>query len=235
MADITNTTSSTQPNYAAMGIATTASQTAPKVSSTGTKTTLDQSDFLALMTAQLKNQDPFNPVDNTQMVAQMAQFSSVAGISQMNSTLSGIATKLGGSSAADAMSYVGKTVLVPGTTAYPRSDGSLDGAVELDKDATQVTVSIADANGGTVRQLQLGATKAGSAEWSWDGKDEDGNAVTNGPFTVSVAAANANTDISSRSLVWAPVQSVSLPSSGTPTLKVVGVGNVKPADVRSAT
>ncbi|WP_210357528.1 flagellar hook assembly protein FlgD [Sphingomonas beigongshangi] len=235
MADITNTTSSTQPNYAAMGIATTASQTAPKVSSTGTKTTLDQSDFLALMTAQLKNQDPFNPVDNTQMVAQMAQFSSVAGISQMNSTLSGIATKLGGSSAADAMSYVGKTVLVPGTTAYPRSDGSLDGAVELDKDATQVTVSIADANGGTVRQLQLGATKAGSAEWSWDGKDEDGNAVTNGPFTVSVAAANANTDISSRSLVWAPVQSVSLPSSGTPTLKVVGVGDVKPADVRSAT
>ncbi|WP_353847645.1 flagellar hook assembly protein FlgD [Sphingomonas sp.] len=235
MADITNTTSSTQPNYAAMGIATTASQTAPKVSSTGTKTTLDQSDFLALMTAQLKNQDPFNPVDNTQMVAQMAQFSSVAGISQMNSTLSGIATKLGGSSAADAMSYVGKTVLVPGTTAYPRSDGSLDGAVELDKDATQVTVSIADANGGTVRQLQLGATKAGSAEWSWDGKDEDGNAVTNGPFTVSVAAANANTDITSRSLVWAPVQSVSLPSSGTPTLKVVGVGDVKPADVRSAT
>ena len=235
MADITNTTSSTQPNYAAMGIATTASQTAPKVSSTGTKTTLDQSDFLALMTAQLKNQDPFNPVDNTQMVAQMAQFSSVAGISQMNSTLSGIATKLGGSSAADAMSYVGKTVLVPGTTAYPRSDGSLDGAVELDKDATQVTVSIADANGGTVRQLQLGATKADSAEWSWDGKDEDGNAVTNGPFTVSVAAANANTDISSRSLVWAPVQSVSLPSSGTPTLKVVGVGDVKPADVRSAT
>lgn len=235
MADITNTTSSTQPNYAAMGIATTASKTAPKVSSTGTKTTLDQSDFLALMTAQLKNQDPFNPVDNTQMVAQMAQFSSVAGISQMNSTLSGIATKLGGSSAADAMSYVGKTVLVPGTTAYPRSDGSLDGAVELDKDATQVTVSIADANGGTVRQLQLGATKAGSAEWSWDGKDEDGNAVTNGPFTVSVAAANANTDITSRSLVWAPVQSVSLPSSGTPTLKVVGVGDVKPADVRSAT
>ena len=72
-----------------------------------TKTTLDQSDFLTLLTTQLKNQDPFAPMDNTQMVAQMAQFSSVAGISQMNSTLSGIATKLGGSSAADAMSYVG--------------------------------------------------------------------------------------------------------------------------------
>ncbi|MGR6330584.1 flagellar hook assembly protein FlgD [Sphingomonas sp. XXL09] len=226
---------STTTDYASMGIATTASLTTPKVSTTGNKTTLDQSDFLALMTAQLKNQDPFNPVDNTQMVAQMAQFSSVAGISQMNTTLTGLATKLGGSTAADAMSYVGKTVLVQGTTAYARSDGSLDGAVELDKDATQVTVSIADANGGTVRQLQLGATKAGSANWQWDGKDEDGNAVTNGPFTISVAAANANTDIAANSLVWAPVESVSLPSSGSPVLKVVGVGDVKPADVRSAT
>ncbi|MCH3755850.1 hypothetical protein LZC13_09515, partial [Campylobacter coli] len=113
MADTTTSVTGTQPNYAAMGIATTASQSAPKVSTAGTKTTLDQSDFLALMTAQLKNQDPLSPVDNTQMVAQMAQFSSVAGIIQMNTTLSGIATKLGGSSAADAMSYVGKTVLVP--------------------------------------------------------------------------------------------------------------------------
>lgn len=230
MADTTTTTT----DYSKLGIATTASTSKPKVSTTGTKTTLDQSDFLALMTAQLKNQDPFNPVDNTQMVAQMAQFSSVAGISQMNATLSGLATKLGGSTAADAMSYVGKTVLVPGSTAYPRADGTVDGAVEIDKDATQVTVSIADANGGTVRQLQFGATKAGSANWSWDGKDEDGNAVKNAPFTVTVTAANANTDIATRGLVWAPVESVSLPSSGTPTLKVVGVGDIKPGDVRSA-
>src|SRR4051812_21948394 len=64
-----------------------------------TKTTLDQSDFLTLLPTQLKNQAPFEPMDNTQMVAQMAQFSSVAGISEMNKTLTGVATKLGSTTA----------------------------------------------------------------------------------------------------------------------------------------
>ena len=67
----------------------------------GGKSTLGQSDFLTLMTAQMKNQDPFDPVDNTQMVAQMAQFSSLAGISEMNTTLQAIATKLGATSTTD--------------------------------------------------------------------------------------------------------------------------------------
>ena len=84
-------------------------------------TTLDQSAFLTLLTAQLKNQDPFAPMDNTQMVAQMAQFSSVAGISEMNTTLASIATKLNATTPADAMNYVGKTVLTEGTTAYGRT------------------------------------------------------------------------------------------------------------------
>lgn len=58
------------------------------------KTTLDQSDFLALMSAQLKNQDPTKPVDNTEYVAQMAQFSTVSGIAESNTTLAAIAAKL---------------------------------------------------------------------------------------------------------------------------------------------
>ena len=75
---------------------------------------MDQSDFIALMIAQMKNQDPFEPVDNSQMVAQMAQFSSLAGISEMSSTLKSIAEKLGGTSSNDALAYVGKTVLTEG-------------------------------------------------------------------------------------------------------------------------
>ncbi len=224
----------TATDYASMGLRTTDVAQQPTVTKNGTKTTLDQSDFLALMTAQLKNQDPFNPVDNTQMVAQMAQFSSVAGISQMNATLTGLATKLGATTATDAMSYVGKTVLVEGDTAYPRASGGIQGAVEIDKAADEVSVSITDADGGTVRQLKLGKHEAGTVTYDWDGKDGEGNAVTNGPFTVSVSASNANSEIASRSLVWAPVESVSLPSSGSPVLKVVGVGNVDPDDVRSA-
>jgi flagellar basal-body rod modification protein FlgD len=58
------------------------------------KTTLDQSDFLALMSAQLKNQDPTKPIDNSEYVAQMAQFSTVSGIAQSNTSLAAIAAKL---------------------------------------------------------------------------------------------------------------------------------------------
>jgi flagellar basal-body rod modification protein FlgD len=200
-----------------------------------TKTTLDQSDFLTLLTTQLKNQDPFEPMDNTQMVAQMAQFSSVAGISEMNKTLAGVATKLGSTTASDAMAYVGKTVLTEGSTAYPKSTGGLDAAVELDTDATQVSIAISDANGGMLRQLQLGAQKAGTTSFGWDGKDGAGNVAGSGPFTITALATAGDKTVTSRTLVWAPVESVSLPSSGSPVLKVVGVGDVQPADVRSAT
>ncbi len=199
------------------------------------KTTLDQSDFLTLLTTQLKNQDPLSPMDNTQMVAQMAQFSSVAGISEMNKTLTGVASKLGSTSASDAMSYVGKTVLTAGSTAYPRSTGGLDGAVEIDDAATQVNVSISDANGGAVRQLQLGAQAKGTVNFDWDGKDASGNDVGAGPFTITALATAGDKTVTSRTLVWAPVESVSLPSSGTPKLKVVGVGDIDPSAVRSAT
>lgn len=60
----------------------------------GTSQQMDQSDFLRLMTAQLSQQDPFNPVDNQQMVAQMAQFSSLAGISETNTVLAQISEQL---------------------------------------------------------------------------------------------------------------------------------------------
>ena len=157
---MTTTTSTSGSSFdttlANLGIKRAASNTGTTTASgastvTGvTKTTLDQSDFLTLLTTQLKNQDPFAPMDNTQMVAQMAQFSSVAGISEMNSTLKSLSTKLGATTATDAIGFVGKTVLTPGNTAYGRSSGGLSGEVELDKDATGVVVTIANANGQTL-------------------------------------------------------------------------------------
>lgn len=204
--------------------------------STTTKKTagsLDQSDFLTLMTAQLKNQDPFNPVDNTQMIAQMAQMSSVSGIAEMNTTLSAIATKLGATSSADALAYVGKTVLTAGDTAYPRTSGGIAGAVELAGDATDVNVSITDANGQVLKNIELGKQSAGTVAYDWDGKDDAGQAIGGGPYTVTVSASNAGATVGATGLVWAPVESVSLPAGGDPTLVVTGLGQVKPAAVRS--
>lgn len=196
-------------------------------------TTLDQSSFLTLLTAQLKNQDPFAPMDNTQMVAQMAQFSSVAGISEMNTTLASIATKLNATTPADALNYVGKTVLTEGTTAYGRTSGGLSGQVELDTAATNVSVTIADAHGAVLKTLSLGPQKAGTASYDWDGKTDDGQEAGAGPFTISVGALDGSNVTTARSLVWAPVQSVSMPANGTPVLSVAGLGQVQLSAVRS--
>jgi len=194
--------------------------------------TLASGDFLKLMTAQLNNQDPFSPVDNTQMVAQLAQISSTSGIAEMGTTLKAIQDKLGATTASDALAYVGRTVLTEGSTAYGRSAGGLAGAVELDKDATDVTVSIRDVNGQTVNTLSLGAQKAGTASYDWNGKTSSGEYAGPGPFTVSIDAANGGETVSSRSLVWAPVAAVSVPASGAPVLTVPGIGQVAVSAVR---
>jgi flagellar basal-body rod modification protein FlgD len=214
-----------------LGINRTSTAKNPNTASLG-KSTLGQSDFLRLMTAQMKNQDPFSPVDNTQMVAQMAQFSSVAGISEMNQSLAGIAAKLGSTSTADAMGYVGRTVLTKGTTAYERTSGGIAGAVDLASDATDVNVSIADKDGRVVRNIQLGESKAGTATYSWDGTDGAGNKIANGPYKVSVEAAKGSVIVPAESLVWAPVESATLPANGEPVLNVTGLGEVAPSASR---
>ena len=194
-------------------------------------TTLGQADFLKLMTAQMQNQDPFNPTDNTQMVAQMAQFSSLAGISEMSTTLKAIATKLGSTSASDAMAYIGKTVLTAGDTAYGRTSGGLAGSVELGADATAVSVTISDASGRVLHSAALGAHAAGTVGYDWDGKDLDGADAGTGPFTVAVNARDGSRSVAATNLVWAPVESVST-ASGAAVLTVPGIGQVPVTAVR---
>lgn len=206
---------------------------APILPASAANQSLDQSDFISLMIAQMKNQDPFNPVDNTQMVAQMAQFSSLAGISEMSSTLKSIADKLGASSASDALSYVGKTVLTEGSVAYPRTDGGFSGQIELDNDATGVTLTIAGPDGQVLKSVDLGAQAKGNVSFDWDGTTDDGESAGDGPFVITASARDGSTAIPSRTLVWAPVTSVSMPSGGEPILSLPGIGQVPISAVRA--
>ena len=214
-----------------LGIARSGSAASPTVQTQAQSQTLGQADFLRLMTAQLKNQDPFSPVDNTQMVAQMAQFSSVAGISQMNSTLTAIADKLGAGSASDALAYVGRTVLTQGNVAYGRSSGGIAGAVQLGDDASNVAVAIQDASGNLIKTLSLGPQDKGTVSFDWDGKTEAGEDAGSGPFTVTTYAQNDGTTVASQALVWAPVAAVSMPSNGETQLTLPGIGQIPVSDV----
>ena len=211
-----------------LGISRTGTSTATSSGST----TLGQEDFLKLMTAQLQNQDPFNPVDNSEMVAQMAQFSSLAGQTEMNSTLKAIADKLGATSPSEALSWSGKTVLTAGDTAYARTGGGLSGAIELGGDATDVKIAISDSNGKTLKTVDLGAQSQGTLNFDWDGTTDDGSAAGDGPFKLTVVAQGKDGAVTATPLVWAPVTSVSLPATGDPVLNVLGVGQISPSAVR---
>ncbi|HEX8382286.1 MAG TPA: flagellar hook capping FlgD N-terminal domain-containing protein [Sphingomonas sp.] len=204
--------------------------TGPVVKAAGSQS-LGQNDFLKLLTAQLKNQDPFEPVDNTQMVAQMAQFSSLAGISEMGTTLKSIADRLGGTTSAEALGYVGRTVLTEGATAYGRSTGGIEGAVELDGAATDVTVTLSSVDGQVLKTLRLGKQPAGTASFDWDGRTDAGGDAGAGPFTVTAQASGAKGEVTARTLVWAPVQTVSM-NAGSPVLDVAGLGPIPVTAVR---
>ena len=212
-----------------LGIGSTANAAAR--TATSRSQTLGQADFLKLMTAQMKNQDPFDPVDNTQMVAQMAQFSSLAGITEMSSTLKAIADKLGATSTQDAVGYIGRTVLTEGDVAYGRTTGGLAGAIELGAAASNVTVSISNANGELLRTVDLGAQDAGTIAYEWDGKDGSGADAGAGPFTIAISANDGTQSVPATGLVWAPVHSVST-TTGQAVLTLPGIGEVPASAVR---
>jgi len=197
---------------------------------------LTANDFIKLLTAQLKNQDPTAPVDSTQQLTQLAQFSQVTGISEMNTTLKAIQEQLsnssGTTSAADAISYAGRNVLVPGDVAYPRTSGGIAGAIELGDNATAVNVSIQSADGAVLKTIQLGPQTKGTVNFDWDGITDAGTPAGDGPFKVAVSAGDQGKTVSAQPLVWAPVSSVSIPGTGAAKLNLPGLGTVAVTQVR---
>lgn len=209
---------------AAQGVGRTGTSDTP-VATSASSQQLGQSDFLALLTAQLNNQDPFDPVKNEDMVAQMATFSTNAGISEMNSSLKSLATRFSDQAASQALNYVGKTVLIKGDTAFPNTSGGLDASVDLGSSASAVEVTISDQAGNALRTLQLGSQKAGQVDFSWDGKTDSGAAAPEGPYKITARAVSEGNGVAVPVLVWAPVTSVNVSSDGTdPTLNVAGLG-----------
>lgn len=201
--------------------------------STTRKTQLGQEDFLKLMTAQLSNQDPFQPQSNDQMIAQMAQFSTVSGIAELNSTMKSVASQLSENRIATAMSFVGKTVLVPGSMATADDTGGISGAVDLPNDVTGLTLQIMRENGELVKSIDLGANSAGLVGFQWDGKDSAGNLVGDKRYNVKALMVAAGKQAQAMTDVYAPVTEATVPQSGQDqTFKVMNIGTVKMTDIK---
>ncbi len=200
-------------------------------SKTKSSQTIGQDGFLKLLTAQLKTQDPTEPTDSTQMVQQMATFSQVAGIAEMNQSLKSMMSDVAASRFGDASGWIGRAALIGGSVATQSANGAYAGQISLPDDAKDVTVSLVNAAGQTVFSKELGARSKGDVSWSWDGKDASGAPTSDGALHVVVTAAGTNNKSLTPTLAtWNEIQSVKSPATGATQL-ITGLGGIKPADV----
>jgi len=183
-----------------------------------------QSTFLKLLTTQLQNQDPTNPMDNAQMTTQLAEMSTAQGISNLNSTLNSLLSSYQSTQTLQAASLIGHQVLAEGNT-LALSNSQAVGAVDLASLADTVKVQIMDANGQAVRTLDLGAQNAGLIGFSWDGKNDQGQVMADGSYTASVAAFSGASTVPATPLTLASVSSVSL-TGGAGKVNASGLGQL---------
>ena len=142
-------------------------KTQEDVQKEGKKTSLGQEDFLRLMTTQLQNQDPFAPMDNGDFIAQMAQFSTVTGITEINNNLTELGSKLEPNRVAVAAQFLGNSVLVPGQVASPDDKGQIHGVVDLPAYSNDVGLTFTNPSGEIIHSMNLGSREKGLVGFSW--------------------------------------------------------------------
>jgi len=148
---------------------------------------LKQDDFLSLLTKQLAQQDPFKPVGNDQMIAQMASFATVDGINQMNEQFGSLNSAMTSSQALQASSLVGRDVLIPGATGVKKAEGGIAGMVKLPQALDNMMVRIENEQGQLIKTFDLGAKPPGEHRLDWDGTDEEGKPLPEGRYQVKAS------------------------------------------------
>ena len=180
-----------------MAVSSTVSQiqsasAATQEASTKKSSALGKDEFLKLLTTQLQYQDPTQPMSNTEMVAQLAQFSALEQMSDVNTNLTKMLTSQGTSLETTAASMVGKTAVFSGDEVELTQGKTATVNATLASTASNVTVAFQDSDGNTVRTIGEGACPSGANTFAWDGFDDNGNEVATGTYTVKVSATDAS-------------------------------------------
>lgn len=219
--------SSVKTNTSADGIASATN------SATGKKA-LGKDAFLQLLVTQLKNQNPLEPQDNGAFVAQLAQFSSLEGITTLNDTVAGIAGNYNSSQALQASSLVGRSVIAPGDKAVVDTTKSFTGTISVPASADPVKVKITDADGKVVRTIDLGSQAAGNSSFIWDGKNDAGEVAKAGTYTFGATATYDGKATSLVTYLPATVNSVTISQTGGELmLNLAGLGSIALSKVQT--
>jgi len=186
----------------------------PTVLSSGSASTANsaqdlQNQFLNMLVTQMQNQDPTNPMDNSQLTTQLAQINTLGGIEKLNTTLGSISGQISTSQSLQSSTLIGHGVMVKGSQLLAGSGTTTPFGVELGTASTATSVTIQDANGNVVRNIDLGGLSAGVHTFSWDGKLNDGTTAADGKYSIVFAASNGSTQLVAQPLSYAYVNGVS--------------------------
>jgi len=188
------------------------------------RTELGQEDFLMLMVEQFSNQDPFQPVENGEFIAQMAQFSQVSGIAEMNQSLERLANSMSANQALQAATMVGRSVLAEGNLGTLGSEDSLKGGVDLPYGTNSAYVRVFNPRGEVAGEFSLGTRGAGLASFEWDGTLAEGERAEPGTYRVAAFIRNDGIEEPLATYVGSEIQSVSLSAGGRSALLTTANG-----------
>jgi flagellar basal-body rod modification protein FlgD len=190
---------------------------------------MGKNDFMKLLMAQLSQQDPLNPMDNTEFVAQLTQFTNLEQMQSVNSNLETLIAAQGSAQQTAATSLLGKDVLFRTSAVTLNSMQGVNTSAVLSGPAS-VAVSVVDSAGKVVRTMDLGQRQAGALTFSWDGKDDRGNSVPFGNYSMKYTAKNdAGDNVLVESRARQRVTGISF-ANGSPQLLTPG-GNVNLSDI----
>jgi len=153
---------------------------------------LDKDDFLSLLITQLQNQDPLNPTDSVEFTAQLAQFSSLEQLGNVNDNLTELKNFQASINNSQAVSLIGKAITASGNAIQLGADGPVQCDFRLADDAAVVVANIYDSSGRFVTDVENGNLSAGKQSLLWDGTDNRGQRVAAGNYTFEIQAADVN-------------------------------------------
>lgn len=189
---------------------------------------LNQADFIELLVAQVKNQDPSKPMDPSQFMNQLAQFSTVNGVKDLNTSFNSLAGKLTSDQALQAAGLVGRDVLIAGDTATLENGGSIKGRITLPQSAADVTLKVVNAQGAEVRSLPLGSAREGTLQFQWDGFEDDGSAALPGQYRLVAEGLIGGEQQGLDMAVETRVNSITLGQEGAATQLNLASGEIVP-------
>ncbi len=156
------------------------------------KSDLGKEDFLNLLVEQLKNQDPLNPMEDKEFTAQLANFSSLEQLTEINEGIGNLTQGSQRQEMLSAVSFIGKKIMSSGEGLSKKGDDISTMSFTLGEQAVNVYVNVFDSNGNIVKTIEMGAMQAGTYDVDWDGTDYNGKEVADGIYHVAMAAENDN-------------------------------------------